>query len=171
MINFANANMPNMNGGNGFASSPDSVADFTNVIAPSGITASSSITTTEQIYLRAARYIGGGIGLSFPYKRHEFFANVGYQYVLGTKSKYTVDIVENQSLVYQDSKNIKTFVAGINRSDISLGLGYEYAITRKIGVQIAVNKGFMDMSKDSFYHNTFKHHNFQVQTGISYRLF
>lgn len=170
-VNFVATNLLSPNG-TGFVSNPDSIADFTNVIVPpSGITANSSIMTTEQIYLRGARYIGGGIGLSFPYKRHEFFANVGYQYVLGTKSKYTVEIVDNQSLVYKNTQNIKTFVAGINRTDISVGLGYQYAITRKIGVQIAVTKGFMDMSKDSFYLNSVKHHNFQVQTGISYRLF
>lgn len=157
---------------NGFNNtSADTVPDYTNTTIPNPISLGSQIITTEQIYLRAARYIGGGVGVSFQHKRHEFFANVSYHYLLNTQSRYSVNIVENQSLVYQDSKSINTFVAGINMTDIGLGLGYQYHLTRKIQVQIALSKGFKDMSNDAFYLNEIKHRNFQLQTGISYRLF
>ncbi len=149
----------------------DTIADYTNTSNSQPISLGSQIITTEQIYLRAARYVGSGIGVSFQHKRHDFFVNASYHYLLNTQSKYTVNIAENQSIIYQDSKSISTFLSGINTSDISLGLGYQYALTRKIQVQIAINKGVKDMSNDNFYNNALKHRNFQVQTGISYRLF
>lgn len=158
---------------NGFVgtSVDTSNADITNITTSNSITSNATLVTREDIYLRGARYIGGGIGVSFPFKRHVLFANTTYHYLLNTKSKYTVNIVDNQSLIYQDSKNITNFNSGIYKWDISLGLGYQYAISRKIQVQIALNKGLKDMSKDFFYKDDVKHRNFQVQTGLVYRLF
>lgn len=170
-VNFTTPNVFTLSG-NGFNNtSTDTVPDYTNTTIPPDITLGSQVVTVEQIYLRAARYVGGGVGLSFQQKKHTFFANASYHYLLNTKSKYDVNITENQSIIYQDTKNISNFVAGINKGDITVGLGYQYALTRKIGLQIALNKGLKDMSNDGFYQNEIKHRNFQVQTGISYRLF
>lgn len=170
-VNFVNTNGNVLVNGFVAGVTDSSLADITNITTNISATSNANLVTKEHIYLEGARYLGGGIGISIPYKRHSFLATTTCHYLLNTKSKYMVDITDNQSLIYQDSKNINNFNTGIYKWDISLGLTYQYAITRKIEVQIGLNKGLKDMSKDFFYKNSLKHRNFQVQTGISYRLF
>lgn len=142
--------------------------DLTNTYIP---TQGLALIAQEKITRNALYYAAYGAGIALPLRRHEVFVSGAYCKLIGTQSQREISIYENSQLLEQKTSKEGGFTKGLNVNDITLGLGYRFALTRRLQLEISAQKGFKDISNDNFYQNAIKQTAFQVRTGLKYNLF
>jgi hypothetical protein len=94
-------------------------------------------------------------------RNHFLMASIGamYSFNVGTK----VENVETSQSIEKTG-----YRSGFNQFDAFANVGYSYQIMKKIMLQISVQQGFMDMTKNSYFNNAISNTQTRIQLGIKY---
>ncbi|MBP6625543.1 MAG: hypothetical protein KA198_10250, partial [Chitinophagaceae bacterium] len=102
------------------------------------------------------------ISLYYQVMKNQFLmASIGASYSLDVSSA----VKENQTA---NSMTKNGYSTGFNPFDFFLGAGYGYQLSKKMMIQLNLQQGFMDMTKNAYFNNTNKNTQTRISIGLKY---
>ncbi len=92
---------------------------------------------------------------------HFLMASIGASYSLDVSSS----VKDNQTA---NATNKNGYSTGFNPFDFFVGAGYGYQLTNRIMIQLNIQQGFMDMTKNTYFNNTNKNTQTRLSVGLKY---
>lgn len=109
-------------------------------------------------------YLMGGIGASYAMN-----VSSTYEEVKGTSTGYnTISSKPYTNYTTTSTKNQLGFTNGFNQFDMFLHAGYSYQVFKNWMLQLGVQKGLFDATKNTYFNNTIKNTQTRFSLGIKY---
>ena len=106
----------------------------------------------------------GGIGGSYAMN-----VSSTYEEIKGTSSGYNIASAKpNTTYTTQSTPNQMGYTNGFNQFDMFLQAGYNYQVFRNLMIQIGVQQGLMDVTKNTYFNNNIKNTQTRFSLGIKY---
>lgn len=125
---------------------------------------------TNRLTTTTLQYAEVGTGLLVPIKRHEIFAGIGYARLL--KATGTLEKIERNSVnakaMLVESQSVGAYQEGLQKSDVTISVGYGYYLTRNLQVRLSGVWGLKDITDNSFLGNSQIDKNKQIRLGLAW---
>ncbi|MCB0479941.1 MAG: outer membrane beta-barrel protein [Flavobacteriales bacterium] len=130
----------------------------------------STITTTE-IEAKSLHYLEIPLDLRYEFiPKHTLIVGASVSHLLNVKSAVNTTTEETVNGSSSTSETLWGHQYGFNSTDISIRLGYDYQIARKLNLGLVAGYGLMDLTNDNTFKNSEVDNSLELRLRIQYKL-
>ena len=127
-------------------------------------------TYSRKVNIHQLQYIQIPIHLIRTYKKSHFLMGLSASYLLNAKGTLQRTMVSDFETREETPTPENGYQAAYNSFDITLNLGYERSVYKKLNIGIAAQIGFVDISNNAIFENIIYDNNLQCRVYLSYDL-
>ena len=128
-------------------------------------------SSNSELPISNLQYIEMPIEIAYRFSR-KFQLNLGVKggYLIGSKTDGNVDFDNNLSSTVRSSEkdNEQIFRKSLNRFDVAASLGIGFYPSKKVGIDLRYNHGFVDITKNDSWPNNQTYNNKNLQLSVLY---